>query len=269
MPIRGLLHLHSHYSYDGQETLSQIKHELVSSGISFACMTEHVDTLNASQAEKFIRECQELSEKNFVFIPGFEVPYLGTHIIIIGAHTFKYNPDTIPQSIQEWVEAGAFAIIAHPHRNGFKIDNFMLENTIGSEIWNSQYDGKVAPRPRALSWFHSLKKKKDSYRAFGSVDMHRFDHLGGPQLIVEAPYPLEEFIVSSLRNGSYHIQRKDVRLSSSGILMDGSPLLLSLRGWLSVGWITAGKKINRVLKFFGLASFPFFRSLRKAIRRVI
>jgi hypothetical protein len=266
MTIQGALHIHSKYSYDGQESLVRIKEELISWGISFACVTEHVDALSENKAEEFIKECHALSGSDFILIPGFEAPYLGTHLILINVQAYGYDSNNVPQSIKKWISEGAMAIVAHPHRNGFQYDDFMLEHTTGSEIWNSQYDGKLAPRLKALQWFRELKKKKDSYLAFGSMDMHRIYHLGGPQVVINGGTLSTSYILESIRAGRYVIERGPVTIDSKGDILSGSAFLLHIVGSISVAMITIGKKCSRFLRRMGLHSLPGISLLRRKIR---
>jgi hypothetical protein len=263
--IRIVSHLHSTYSYDGHESLADIKLALIERGISVACMTEHVDELTPEKAREFIAQCQALSDVSFLFIPGFEMPYLGTHILVIGAHRYTWDADNAQQSLSEWIDNGAIAVVAHPHRNDFQFDTFMRESTIGMEVWNSQYDGKYAPRPRALSTFTQLRSAQPTYHAFAGIDLHRLEHLGGPEIIMESSLE-EKSILSALKNGNYHIQGSSVRIGSDAKIAVNS-FGLWVIGMGSVIAITIGKGISRMLRKSGLGSSVVIKNLRRRVRR--
>lgn len=264
MNIPAVLHLHSTYSYDGSETLDSIKHALQERGISVACMTEHVEDLSPDRAREFIQECGRLSDENFLLIPGFEIPYLGTHILVVGADQFLWdgNPE---QSLDAWVKHGALAIVAHPHRNGFIFDEFMQTNTVGMEIWNSQYDGKLAPRRSSVKTLRKLQTRHQGYLAFGSIDMHRLHHIGGPELVFEVSELTVPRVLDTLRHGQYELQRAGVAISSHGDVIRGS-ISFSM---LSVSIVTVGKNMSRIFKILGLHNVGPIRWLRRKVRQRI
>lgn len=266
MIIRGVAHIHSHYSYDGRESLPALKSLLMKDGIRFALMAEHVDELIPERAHAFLEECAALSDGNFLFIPGFEVPYLGTHVLALGVHDYSFSGSDVKSSLNRWRDQGAFIVLAHPHRNDFCTDNFMEGVIHGVEVWNSQYDGKRAPRPRARALLRRLRTGAAPPYAFASLDLHRTAHVGGPYLAVEATGSSEREIIDSLRSGNFTIQRGATVIGPNGALVAGNRVLLFATGSISIGIIWLMKKISTIARSFGIKSGG---KLASSIRKII
>ena len=184
MKYKGVLHIHSKHSYDGKVPLTELKKLFTEKGLSFACMTEHADTLTPKTAARFVAECRELSDESFVFVPGFEVPYKDAHILHIGATEFT-SQFADKETLKVWREKTSLVVLAHPVRNKFIIDEVMEGCIDGVEIWNQQYEGKVMARPRSMKLLRELRNKK-SLIATGGLDLHRVEHMGSPITEIEA-----------------------------------------------------------------------------------
>ena len=259
MKVKGVCHVHSRYSYDGKHTLEELRELFTARGISFALMSEHTDHLTPESAELFLRECEALSDSDFLFIPGFEVPYLGNHVLALAASRYPSSFDA-SEMLKEFHAQGALLVLAHPHRNNFQTDTFLKNNLLGIEVWNSQYDGIHAPRSQAMQLFRGLGKE-ERY-AFGSIDFHRSEHVGGPCLISEIPILRREAVVESIRDGAYVISRGPVTVNSRGEVLEGNPFLISIAGYLLPGIISALKKISSFFAIVGIKKLPLKSTIR-------
>ena len=181
MKIKGVIHVHSKYSYDGKESLASLRNFLLSQGVQFCCLTEHTDKMTLDQARLFVQECKALSGSQFLFIPGFEVPYkvnaegregalgykvnaegregaLGcenAHILLVGCEVFLAQFANA-EVLTTWSSKSALTILAHPVRNRFKVDATIESVIDGIEIWNQQYEGKYVPRVRSCQLLSRL-----------------------------------------------------------------------------------------------------------------
>lgn len=263
----GVLHVHSEYSYDAKIPLAELKAAFLKAGLRFACMTEHTDDLSPAAAESFIRKCEALSDDHFTFIPGFEMPYLGTHILLLGVHQYTFNEHDLRGSLEQAVTQGARAIIAHPHRNGFRVDEIMHTYCIGTEVWNSQYDGKRFPRPWALSWFRKLRKKHANFFAFGGIDMHRHAHFGGPRLRLFDHQADERSILAALSSGSYRISRDSLAITPEGHVHGLSGLKLWTVGTLSLALLWIARLASSGAHRFGLRNSGSYRRIHTWLRK--
>ena len=263
---RGILHCHSTYSYDAKMSLTELRELFVEHGLSFVCMTEHTNVMSREQAEAFAAECDRLSDENFLFIPGFEVPYHRAHVLMIGARNFCGNFARTEAELATWAESAQFVVLAHPVRNKFVVQDELLEHIDALEVWNQQYEGKRVPRPSSLSLFKSLREKKSELVATGGVDFHRGEHLGAPVTTLSVTSLTEGEIIEKLRAGAYTISSDHALVY--GTLPDADTLIKKFKfeSALSVAVIVAGKTVNKTLKSLGI-SLP--KGLKNIIRRRI
>lgn len=250
MQVRGLLHIHSTYS-DGEVALLSLRKFFLEKGFQFVVMAEHIEGLSMAGAERFIKECHELSDERLIIIPGFEVQYGEAHILAIGVDRFievKFSEDAIFQYAKE-----ALAVLAHPHRNKFKISK-TLENIIhGIEIWNSQYDGKYAPRPKSMNLLKGIRRQNKNFFAYAGLDFHRFSHFGGPALILEVDSLNQKQVLESLRQGKFVIQRGGIKIGSDGEFSGGNKRYFRIISAISTLLIDIFKFTNKLLAKMGVS----------------
>jgi predicted metal-dependent phosphoesterase TrpH len=255
MEITGIMHAHSAYSYDAKMSLPELKAMCQKNGIQFVCMTEHTDTLTPELAEDFVRECDKLCDETFRFVPGFEVPFEGAHVLMVGARTFVSQYASTIETLKKWTKHTPFVVLAHPVRNQFEISEHLLGEMHGLEVWNQQYEGKRAPRTRSLTLFETLRKQKPTLVATGGIDFHRASHFGAPFITINIPTLTEAHILEKMRMGAFRVH--GTRASFQGVLSNVSVLKKKHR-WVSaysVFVIVCGKFANKALASLGF-SFP-------------
>lgn len=261
--IRGYLHLHSRHSYDGKLTLAEIKEKSLALGMSFAAMTEHTDVLTPKDVQSAVNECRARSDSNFVFIPGFELPYKNCHILIIGASDIRLDLPPL-EAISVAKQQGAWVVLAHPHRNHCQIDPELTALLDGIEIWNQQYDGKRYPRMQALEIFEKSLTQKTSIFATAGLDLHRASHFGAPYLELSPTEFSERALLEALKAGSYEIGSNNLRLTSRPHLAGFKRFSLSIASYLACSLIGTGKAIGRWMYEHNLA-MP--KRLKEAVRK--
>jgi len=264
MTITGALHIHSAHSYDAKLSIKAIREIAERRGISFLCFTEHSDELTKEAAEAFVRECEAASDDTFICIPGFEVNYNGTHVLMIGCRTFVSQHAT-STDLPLWKAGAALAIHAHPHRDRYYEDATVQSVVDGIEIWNAQYDGKRVPRNGAGRMFKKLSRKLPLH-AFAGWDFHRASHEGGPLIAIHTENISEESILSALAAGNYTMSSALVSVGSDGKVLRGSPFMITLTSAFSTTFIALGKGVNAMLAGMGLrAPKPLAAAVRKRI----
>lgn len=262
MEIKGVMHVHSTYSYDGKESLRSLRDLLMQKGITFCCLTDHTNEMTISQAQLLVQECKALSGSQFVFIPGFEVPYKNAHILLIGTEIFlRQTADS--EILRQWSSKSRLTILAHPVRNQFTLDRVMEEVIDGVEIWNRQYDGKKVPRTHSAHLLRALQEKNQSLLATGGLDFHRTEHLGSPYYTLEVEHLSSEAIVKALVDGSYVFGNEKITVASNGLWKGSGTFPQRFLSFASIAIIQSGKSVNALLAIFGL-KFP--KALRRFIR---
>jgi hypothetical protein len=263
MEITGALHLHSTHSYDGKMSLPELKVFFQKQGLSFACMSEHTDELNLTTANNFISECRALSDEQFVFVPGFEVPYKNTHVLMFGCTDFVSSFADADQ-LRAWSFNASLTILAHPVRNRFVVDDDLLSVLDGVEIWNQQYEGKQFPRYRSCALLDNLRQQKPQLFATGGIDLHRSEHFGSPLVSINSESIDETKIIEALQSGQYSFGHESLMIKSNE---NWSPSGVDkVKSQLHILTINSGKWMNKTLARLGL-SFP--KSLKQLVRRFV
>lgn len=251
MKVKGVIHIHSTYSYDGKASLQSLRDFLIAKGIHFCCLTEHTDKMTVEEARVFVQECKSLSGSQFLFIPGYEVPYKKAHILLIGAEVF-FSQFADATMLQTWSSKSALTILAHPVRNSFKVDQEMENVLDGVEIWNQQYDGKLVPRPRSKKLLRRLQQKSPTLLAMGGLDFHRVEHFGSPLYTLELDHLTQDAVLRAIKEGQYSFGTRSVEVSSSGSWKGDSNFTHKVISFLSICIIVLGKKTNALLALLGI-----------------
>ena len=183
---------------------------------------------------------------------------------MIGQRSFHdvYAPDI--EVLRRWTNEASFVVLAHPVRNHFEVDDGLLGEVDGLEVWNQQYEGKRVPRVRSLHLFSELRNTKSNLIATGGVDFHRKEHFGAPTVTLDVAEFTEDTILEKLKNGAFTVSSPQV--SFCGTLPNAEELA-SLYRWqshLAVSIIVIGKTINAILASVGI-SLP--KSLKQLIRK--
>ena len=282
MIAKGILHVHSTFSYDGKMSLPALRDLCIEKGLSFCFLSEHTDHLTVANAQLFAQECRALSTGSFIFIPGFEVPYkvnakdregalgykvnakgregaLGylpaqasknAHILLFGTEVFL-GQTADASLLKQWSSAASLTVLAHPVRNKFIVDDTMKEILDGVEIWNQQYEGKRVPRTRSVRLLRTLQKENQKLLAVGGLDFHRVDHMGTPVCTVDISQLTRASIVEAMQTGMYTFGTEKVSVSSLGIWQGNNSLQHRLVSLFSIITIVCGKIVNAVLSYFG------------------
>jgi hypothetical protein len=211
-----------------------------------------------------VAECDALSDAEFLFIPGFEVPYRRAHILMLGARTFHGQYAPTVDALDPWCAAAACVVLAHPVRNQFVVEPALATRLQALEVWNQQYDGKRVPRVRSLSLYQELKAHREDLRALGGVDLHRSEHVGAPVLTLSVDTLTADAVLGKITQGAFTVSSEQVWFYGS--LPDAAEVAATVR-WqshLSVCIITIGKWVNATLARWGIR-LP--KGLAKRVRR--
>src|SRR5258708_1069727 len=215
--LKAVLHAHSTYS-DGEFTLSEIKQIYSQQGCSVICMTDHAESFDELKITDYIRDCAELSDERFSFIPGLEYECeQRMHILSYGSTELTHTTD--PQKVIQHIEEhDGLAVIAHPKDTMFSwIESFEIL-PLGIETWNSKYDGRYAPRPATFDLLLRLRHPRPGMRAFYGQDLHWRKQFRGLFTQLECNSLAREAVLGALVAGAFSGVKDDFRLPSSGEL---------------------------------------------------
>jgi hypothetical protein len=220
--LKGALHIHSTYS-DGELTLRELRDVYAAAGCRFACITDHADAFDATTLDAYVRECAELSNDSFLFVPGLEFTCTDRmHIIGYGVTTLTDEADPCAV-IQHVARCGGISVVAHPKDAHFAWIGRFDSPPDGLEVWNSKYDGRYAPRPATFALLRHLQTLRPDVRAFYGQDLHWRTQYRGLYVQLAAAALTREVILDSLRLGQYSGHKEQLLLPSDGSLPE--PLL--------------------------------------------
>jgi hypothetical protein len=220
--LKGALHAHSTYS-DGEFTLPELREIFLSEGCSFLCMTDHAEYFDQQSIDRYVSECESLSDNAFRLVAGLEYR-CERNMHILGYGGTKLTNSTDPQEVIRHISAqGAISVIAHPKDDFFPwIENFETL-PLGIETWNAKYDGRYAPRPGTFALLQRLKQRAPKMRAFYGQDLHWKKQFRGLRVILNCDSVEPATILAALAAGEYTAQKDNLQLPSSGVLPE--PLL--------------------------------------------
>ena len=192
MAIRGVIHFHSNYSYDGCDSIDDIVAFLKKRGCSFLFLTEHDDDFDQEKMDRFIRDCERISSSDFLIVPGIEFRCKNkVHILGLGIKNFIKVND--PCQAAEKIKAfGGRAVIAHPMGYLDHISEKLIRIVDGVEIWNGHKDGKVAPDYRIIREYSKWLSVNPGISSLCGADHHG----------IEGYFPIET-IIEDVKNLNY------------------------------------------------------------------
>jgi hypothetical protein len=216
--IKGITHVHSTYSADGELALSDLREIFVSAGCSFACMSDHAEAFDEDKLRLYQTECDSLSDDHFRFIAGLEYS-CDQHTHVLGYGVTSVITTRNPQEVIRYIDnQGGVSVIAHPKNDAFEwIETFEVLPR-GIETWNTKYDGRFAPRPATFRLLNRLQSREPEMRAFYGQDLHWKKQFRGLVNLVECQTLTREDILAALGRGDYFGVKGDLHLPSSGRL---------------------------------------------------
>ncbi len=217
--LKGALHAHSTYS-DGEFTLRELREIFVAEGCSFLCMTDHAEYFDRPLIERYVSECQSLSDESFCLVAGLEYR-CEREMHILGYCATELVQSSDPQEVIRHIDSqGAVSVIAHPKDDFFPWIESFETLPLGIETWNTKYDGRYAPRPGTFALLERLKKRAPQMHAFYGQDLHWKKQFRGLQVALDCDSLESAKILAALAAGKYTAQKDDLQLPSSGILSE-------------------------------------------------
>jgi len=215
--LKGALHAHSTYS-DGEFTLAELRQTFVAEGCSFLCMTDHAEYFDQPAIERYISECESLSDETFRLVAGLEYR-CERDLHILGYGATKLTPSSDPEEVIRHIAGQrAASVIAHPRNDFFAWIESFDTLPLGIETWNTKYDGRYTPRPGTFALLQRLKQRAPEMHAFYGQDLHWRKQFRGLRVVLDCDFLDSAAILTALAAGKYAAQKDDLQLPSSGVL---------------------------------------------------
>lgn len=214
LKVKGIVHCHTTLSYDGEVELRDLCSMLRERGYGFVALTEHPRGLSAEDCDRFVRQCQELSDENFVAIPGVE--FLcegGVEIAGIGVTQLLDSkaPDEVVSRIRR---LGGFAIWVHPWRKGRWSGPSLDCDAV--EVLNLKVDGPMAPNLGLLRRTARERRAGSNRYATVGVDFHDVSQPFTAWVECTVPEMTAAAIIEALKDGRFVNRVSRVKISNSG-----------------------------------------------------
>ena len=215
--IKAALHVHSTYS-DGEFTLAELRETFLAAGCALIGMADHADAFDGDKVQRYIAECERLSDERLRFLPGFEFG-CDQRMHIVGYGVTALIVSTDPATVIAHIRAHhGVAVVAHPPTPLFALIEQLAILPDGIEGWNSKYDGRYAPRPATFALIGRLQSRCPPLRAFYGQDLHWRKQYAGLFNLLDVPAPERTMVLAALRSGAFEGRTDTFRLPSDGHL---------------------------------------------------
>jgi hypothetical protein len=256
---RGLIHVHSSYSYDCEIPLARIRDLALGRGYRFVLQTEHSNEMTRDDFLAYRDEARGLSDDGFLLVPGVEYSSEDNRI-----HVLTFGPDDFWEELRLFPlgrgrelldrvrNAGGVAILAHPERASSldRLPEGFLERLDGVEVWNYKTD-RTGPSPAALELLQRWREAGLRRVGTAGLDLHREKDLLPVGLELRTEPTDERSLLESLRGGSFRVFAGPLRWNpaSAGTLSRGTAL--ASRAFVRTGRRWKARLLSRLRRHRG------------------
>ena len=209
--FRGLIHIHTTYSYDGTLSLPDFVQLVKTSHYDFILLSEHAEDFDDKKMQILINECRKATSEDFLVIPGLEFNLNNQiHILGIGIEKF-FNEEDPEELIRKIHEYNGLAILAHTEYYE-KIPYEKLRDVDLIEIWNPRYGETLSPSIKSMRVLGEFRTMKKTFIACGGLDLHKVEDLVSLYQVVYASRLTQKDILDSLKKGEFITTKGFIRL---------------------------------------------------------
>lgn len=208
---RGIVHVHSDFSFDCSTPLVRIKELARRKELSFVVQTEHSNEMTAASHQRFAEEARALSDGEFLMVPAVEYATADNriHVLALGVEPFWEDlrlcpPERLGELIERIRDAGGVSVLAHPERANAieRVAPEVLERIDAVEVWNGKTD-RLGPSPRALLEVIRRRRGGRPAPALVGLDLHRVADYRPVGIRVERRPESERDLVEMIRGFRY------------------------------------------------------------------
>jgi predicted ATP-grasp superfamily ATP-dependent carboligase len=226
--VKGIIHCHTTYSYDGKLTVPELCEVLRREGFDFVALTEHTQGLTARRYSQLVRECAEQSDEKFLAVPGLELR-CGDGIEIAAIGVSQWLDDSPPTAAAAAIrDAGGYAVWVHPFKKGNWSGAFLDCDAV--EVLNGKEDGVLAPNLALRKEYAWQRQQGRSFHAIFGLDFHNLRQQRCVWIECETDELTRPAVVRALREGRFVSRVSHGAMSSQGKIGSSHYLkMLSLR----------------------------------------
>ncbi|MEA3639810.1 MAG: PHP domain-containing protein [Lamprobacter sp.] len=210
--LQGTVHCHSQHSFDAQLSYAELKAFFSARGLSFVCITEHIEYLNQDNVDAILADCEANSDEQFLFIPGIEMDYFKIYFLGVSPTNVDFSDH---RSIFDSLYPNAeLCIFSHPIKARYQYPQWLIERCDGVEILNTKHDGRHYFRPQSERLLHQVRKQRPAAVGVAGMDFHSPKQYSATHLVLSQGIPLTRAsVIDAIRQGQFEIQMQGKTLT--------------------------------------------------------
>jgi len=203
--LQGTVHCHSTHSFDGQLSYAQLRNFFIERGLSFACMTEHIEYLDQPKVDAIFDECEAHSDDRFLFVPGIEMDYF--KIYLLGLDRARVDFASHRSQFDSLYPNARMCVFSHPIKARYCYPQWLIERCDAVEILNTKHDGRHYFRPQSEHLLAQVRKQRPQAVGVAGMDFHGPRHYSGVHLVLRNDVSLtNEAVMEEIKNGHFDLQ---------------------------------------------------------------
>lgn len=211
--FKGLIHIHTTYSFDGTFSLTDFVNLAKARRYDFIILTEHAEGFDDKKMQLVIDKCKSVTDEAFLAIPGLEFN-INNEVHILGIGIRKYIDEKDPEElIRKIHENDGIAILAHTAEYRKIIPYAKIKDVDFIEIWNPRYGEILSPSIKSIKILHEFRKMNKPYSASGGLDLHNLQDFVPLYQVVFSERLTQKEIISSLKRGEFITTNGFIELS--------------------------------------------------------
>lgn len=263
---RGIIHVHTCFSYDGHDDFATLVDKLRHHQLNFAVLTDHIEGFTPAKFAEYVTQCHVYSSDDLLLLPGLEYTLEDgpgrIEILLVGDEAFV----EATKLDHVWAhKRGKDLIAILPHPVKFRLGYSQLDVHIDLiEVWNRRYDGGFFPPRQNLSLLKAFQHRSRVYAVSG-VDYHGPSDPLDLVTIVVSQNLHSSALLHALRNGNFYTQHNKLLLSSTlQISLCRQTYMQTVRS-IRNGIYQAGRWVVRYPLVQNLTSVEFRRRLKRIL----
>lgn len=210
---RGVIHLHTSFSFDGSLSPARIAALCRDRGLSFAAIADHAESMDEDSMRRLAGECEEASGEDFVMIPGLEHRFRrGIHILAFGQR--RLVPARNLAEMFEEIHADGCVLVAAHCTSAGDLPRELVEILTAVEIWNVGRDTRVLPTSRQIPVYRRLAKAYPWLYATSGLDMHKGNEWACETVLDPPCEASDTEVLDRLRQGQFATESRWYSFSS-------------------------------------------------------
>jgi predicted ATP-grasp superfamily ATP-dependent carboligase len=260
--VKGIIHCHSRFSYDGKLELGDLCSLLRKEGFDFVALTEHTLGLDPQRYKEVVDACLQHSDDKFLAIPGLEFRCEnGLEMAGLGLPEWLEDKPAA-EMVTSIRQAGGVAVWVHPNKRSRWQGPFLDCDAV--EVMNGKEDGVLAPNLPLLNSYRRERREGRGFHAIFGLDFHNPRQPRNIWTECEVEALSADAILRSLRQGRFVNRVSHGAMASDGkirgldyFVMAG--LRIAFRSWSALLRVAPGSFRNALLT----ASRPVVRVLKR------